>query len=381
MPAPLPSPVRSRRALRACAFALLAATAACGRSGGGGGEVVFALAGPMQQGYGQSTRRGADLAVREINASGGINRRSVRLLVKDDQASTDRAIAIARELVDDPAVVALAGHVNSGTTIAAAGTYDGALPALATTATSPEVSRLGDWVYRVASSDSSNAVALAEVARGISPAVAVLYSNDDYGRGLAASFRAALLEGGGTVPEADPYLDDTEDFTPYLRRMQQRGVQMVFVAGLDAAAARIITQARQVGLAARFIGGDGLEPLKAQGPGYEGTLVGLLYHRDASDRARRFAEAYRQAYDAEADPFAAAAYDAVQLLAAAARAGGADRAAIQRYLRGVGREGGTPAFEGATGTIRFDQNGDPVNKTFAVGIIRSGTIQLARGAR
>jgi branched-chain amino acid transport system substrate-binding protein len=374
-----------RRALLALAPALL--LAACGR--GGGGQVVFALAAPLEQDYGASTRRGAELAVREINAAGGIRGDSLRLELRDDGADKNKAIAIAAELLRDPRVVALAGPVNSGTTMASGPLYNGetdelaglTLPVLATTATSPDVSRLGDWVFRVASSDSANAVELARVARAAAPAVAVLYSNDDYGRGLAAAFRGALLKDGGQVPEIDPYLEDTRDFTPYLKRIQRRGVGMVFVAGLDGSAARIIAQARGIGLAARFIGGDGLEPLKSKGPAYEGTLVGLLYHRDASDPARAFAEAYRRAYNAEADPFAAAAYDAVKLLAAAAGANGPTREGIQRYLRRLGQEGGPEPFVGATGTIRFDDNGDPLQKAFAVGSIQNGTLQLTRANR
>src|SRR5215213_5189967 len=245
-----PRPVLPRALASAAALAL----AACG--GGGREPVTFALTGPVQQAYGVSTQRGAELAVKEINAAGGIRGRPLRLVVKDDEADKGKAITIAAELLRDPAVVAVAGPVNSGTTIAAGPLYNGeadeldglTLPVVATTATSPDVSRQGDWVYRVASSDSANAVALAGVARAVSAEVAVLYSNDDYGRGLAGAFRAALLKDGGSVPEADPYLEEMQDFTPYLRRMQQRGVGMVFVAGLDAAAARIITQARSLGM-------------------------------------------------------------------------------------------------------------------------------------
>lgn len=365
---------------------LPAAALACGRAGGG--DVVFALSGPFAQDYGVSTRRGADLAAREINAAGGIDGRRLVLLPKDDQADANRAITIAAELVNDPKVVALAGPVNSGTTLAAGPTYNGQsasvrgeLPQLSTTATSPMISRLGDWSYRVAGSDSANAVVLAGAARTMSPRVAILYVNDDYGRGLAGAFRSALEQAGGTVAEYDPFSDSTADFTPYLKRLQLRRVDMVFIAGLDAAGASIITQARQVGLPARFIGGDGLVPLSGKGPTYDGTFVGLLYHRDQSAKARAFAEAYRAAYRAEPDPFAAAAYDAVNLLAAAARANGATRGGIQRYLNTLGRPGGAPAFDGVTGQIRFDANGDPLQKSFAVGVIQNGTIQLRRGTR
>ncbi len=379
-------PARPRASLCGAPVALAAALALSACDRGSGGKVTFALSGPLQQDYGVSTLRGAELAVKEVNAERGINGRPLVLLPKDDGADKQKAIDIAAELVKDASVVALAGPVNSGTTIAAApiyngesGSVSGRLPALATTATSPDVSKLGDWTYRVAGSDSANAVVLAEAARGLAPQVAVMYTNDDYGRGLAASFRDALVKGGGRVSEYDPFSDDTPDFSPYLRRIQMRGVQMVFVAGLDSAAAMIIRQARGLGMQARFIGGDGLVPLVGKGPAFDGTLVGLLYHPAASERAQAFATAYHQAYGADPDPFAAAAYDAVKLLAAAARANGPTREGIQRYLHTLGQEGGAPAFQGATGDIRFDAHGDPLHKGFAVGVITNGTIQLNRG--
>lgn len=367
-------------------LALIPLAAAC--KGAGGGQVTFALEGPLAQDYGVATRQGADLAAKEINDDGGIGGKKLVLLPKDDAADQHTAISIADELVKNPAVVAVAGPVNSGTTIASAPIYNGeagdakaTLPTVATTATSPDVSRLGDWTYRIASSDSANAVALAAAARAVAATVAIVYSNDDYGRGLANAFRGALLKEGGTVAEYDPYSDSTADFTPYLKRIQARKVEMVFVAGLDVAGGQIITQARQLGLQARFIGGDGLVPLSTRGPVYDGTLVGLLYHRDESEKARSFADAYHRAYGKDPDPFAAAAYDAVYLLADAARANGATREGIQRYLHTLGQPGGAPAFTGATGEIRFDANGDPLQKGFAVGVIQNGTIQLQKATR
>jgi branched-chain amino acid transport system substrate-binding protein len=385
--AALRHPARVRVPPAAPLLALALAAAGC-RGGGGGGQVTFALAGPLKQDYGVATQRGAELAVKEINANGGIDGKELVLAPRDDGADQHTAISIAADLVRDPKVVALAGPVNSGTTIASAPIYNGQsdsvhgeLPEVATTATSPDVSRLGDWTYRIASSDSANAVALAETARGMAQNVAILYTNDDYGRGLAGSFRDALVKAGGTVAEYDPFNDSTADFSPYLRRMQSRGVQVVFIAGLDVAGGEIITQARRLGLQARFIGGDGLVPLSTKGPVYDGTLVGLLYHPAANDRAREFAAAYRQAYGSDPDPFAAAAYDAVNLLATAAKANGATRAGIQRYLHTLGQPGGAAPFQGATGEIRFDQNGDPLQKAFAVGVIDNGTIQLNKGTR
>ncbi|CAN5742313.1 ABC transporter substrate-binding protein [soil metagenome] len=352
---------------------LMLITAACG---GDSGPVVFGAAAPLEATYGASMRHGAELAQQEINAAGGIRGRPLEFRFRDDAADPQAAPAIAEAFLQDPAVVAVVGHVNSGTMTAAAYIYQQGLPAVATSATSPGISRLGDWIFRVASSDSANAVALARHARGFETPTAVLYENDDYGRGLAESFRSALAGAGSRLVQMDPYLESTEDLSPYLRRLQHHNTGLVFIAGLEDGAARIIRQAQQIGLDARFLGGDGVEGLVDMGPEFDGTRVGLLFHPDASPAARAFADRFRAAYGREPDSFAALGYDATHLLAKAANDAGPNRRAIRSYLAAVGRQGGRPAFEGATGTIRFDGNGDPEGKAFAVGVIRNGTIQL-----
>ena len=381
-----PRPVRI-----AVCLAVLAAAAACARAGGGGGgdPLVLGLAIPLTDTegkpdvYGVRSRMGADLAVEELNAANAFGGRQLVLRLVNDKGDTETAIAVADSLVNDPAVLAVVGHVYSGATIKAAQRYQGALPAVATSATSPEISRLGDWIFRVASSDSANAVALARAAQGMGRRVAILYSNDDYGQGLARNFASALQAGGGALAGMDPFLDGMEDFTPYLLRMKARGVDLVFVAGLQDAAALAITQAQQVGLAARFVGGDGIEGLAGMGPRYDGTGVGVLFHGQMSDSARAFVQRYRARYREDPDSQAALAYDAVRLLARALAAGHRDPASIRAWLAGVGREGGdgSPAFEGVAGSVAFDENGDPVNKRFTMGVIQGGTIALPEAAR
>lgn len=363
-----------RSVSRVTAAVLLWTAAACGAADE---PIVVGVAGPMETAYGASMRLGAELAREEINARGGVEGRSLELRVRDDRANPQTAIGIADEFVSDPDVLAVVGHVNSSTTLAAAAVYDGSLAAVATSATSPEISRLGPWIFRVATSDSANAVELARLAKRLDEPTAVLYENDDYGRGLATSFRTALEAEGGTLLHSDPYLESTEDFRPYLERLRRADAGLIFIAGLEEGAARIIQQAREIGLDARFLGGDGLEGLTTMGETYDGSLVGLLYHPDASESARRFAERYRESTGREPDSFAALGYDATMLVAEAIAAVGTSREAVQRYLAEVG--GDQPAYAGATGTIRFDDNGDPMGKGFAVGAISGGQILLNVG--
>lgn len=386
----LARPVRT--AVRLAAPVLLALSTACARLGGGSGggdPLVLGLAIPLTDTegkpdvYGVRSRMGAELAVEELNARRAFGGRRLELRIVNDKGDPQTAIAAADSLVNDRSVLAVVGHVYSGATIQAASRYTGRLPALATSATSPEISRLGDWIFRVASSDSANAVALAGEARRMGQRIAVLYSNDDYGQGLARNFEAAVRAEGGAIAEMDPFLDGSEDFRPYLLRMKARGVDLVFLAGLQDPAARAIQQAQEVGLAARFVGGDGIEGLASMGARYDGTAVGVLFHPQMSDSARAFVQRYRARYREDPDSQAALAYDAVRLLARALEAGHRDPAAIRGWLAGVGRDGrgGSPAFEGVAGRVQFDQNGDPVNKRFTMGVIQGGTIALPEAGR
>ena len=377
---------RPRRPARVLvASALVLATAACG---GGSGDVWLGVALPLTTAdgqpdtYGENSRMGALLAAEEINAAGGVRGDSLRLRLVDDRGDDSTAIQVADSLLADARVIAVVGHVYSGTTRQAAQIYSRGLPAVATSATASDISRLGPWIFRVTSSDSANALELARAARGLGDAAAVVYANDDYGQGLMRNFASAFTGAGGRVVQADPYLEGTtRDFRPYLERLRRKGVGLVFIAGLDVGAAPLIRQAREVGLGARFMGGDGLEALVGAGPDFDGTVVGVLYHRDASDEARRFAEAYRRRWSREPDSQAALAYDAVRLLARAAADGARSREAVRGYLERVGARGGSPAFAGAAGPVAFDANGDPQARSIAVGQIRGGSVVLSNAGR
>lgn len=328
--------------------------------------------------YGELSRMGAELALSEINDAGGIDGRPLRFRMVNDRGDDSTAITVADSLARDPDVLAVVGPIYSGTTMAAGQVFsDARVPAVATSATSPAISSLGPWIFRVASSDSANAVALARVARQTGLPTAVLYSNEDYGIGLMRYFSRAMADQGGQLLAADPYLEGMPDFRPYLLRLKARGARLVFVAGVDQGASTLIPQAREVGLDARFIGGDGIEALAGGGPQFNGTVVGTLFHPDASEAARKFAETFRARFRREPDSSAALAYDAVKLLARALKDGARGRDDIRRYLERVGRPGGSPEFAGVAGPVAFDANGDPQGKTCVIGAIQNGRIVLS----
>jgi branched-chain amino acid transport system substrate-binding protein len=386
MPSTLPRGTASARprARHRAPLPLLTAVlllAGCRAEGADGDLVTLGVAAPLQESYGVSTRRGAELALKQLNEEAAAGGPRFELRYVDDGANQQQAVAMADSLFADPRVVAVVGNVNSSTTIAAAPQYQRGLPAVATSATNPRISTLGEWIFRVAPSDSAIAAGLAEFAAARGGNIAIFYANEAYGRGLARYFQSALEGAGGRVVALYPYLEEMEDFGPYLESVRRRDVSTILVAGVETGASHLIAQARQMGIAARFVGGDGLEGLAGMGSTYNGTLVGVLFEPAASEGATRFAEQFRAVYGDVPDSFAATAYDATLLLARAVRAGSRTRASIREYLARVGQPGGSPPFEGVTGTIRFDANGDPADKPFSVVVIRDGQRQVYTGER
>ena len=355
----------------------LALVTACSK---GGDSYTVGAAGPWKESYGVMTRRGIELAVDEINRSGGIKGKPLKILARDDEANGSRAAAIAQEFVANSNVIAVVGHVNSGAMLAAARIYDGELAAVATTASSPDLSGVSKWTFRVISSDSLNGVILARFASrigGTSAAfkqAAVLYENDSYGRGLADAFRRAFR---GTIVSFDPIREDV-NAEPYISYFKMRQPGIVFVAGRENSALRILREARRQGLEAVFIGGDGWQGIVTDTAAANGSYVGTSFNaEDPAPEVRKFVRAFTGRYHTKPDAFAALAYDATYLIAQALTNRGNDRQGVRDYLASLTA---ATAFEGVTGPVYFNENGDPIGMGFHVAQVSGGSL-VSGGAR
>lgn len=340
------------------------------------GEVTLGAAGPWQEGYGRMNQRGISLAVEQINERGGIGGRPLRIVMRDDEGDGAKAAAIAHEFVTTPSIAAVIGHVNSGAMVAAAKVYDGHLPAVATTATSPDLTGISPWVFRVISSDSANGIDLARFAARLGRRrAAILYENNSYGRGLAAAFQRNFR---GEILSFDPVADDEKDFEPFVSYYKRAAPDIVFVAGTEASGMAFLREARRQRLMADYLGGDGWTGVIMAPEEAEGTYVGTPFAAsDPRPEAQRFTQAFRAKYQLEPDGNAALAYDATMLLAHAIARQGANRAAIRDFLASLTP---TTAYPGVTGAIRFRPDGDPVGKGFVMTRVRGGALSV-EGAR
>ena len=328
-------------------------------------------------------RRAAELAVKEINARGGVRGRPLELRIVDDSGRADVAIRVAQALADDPAVVAVVGHLTSGTSLAAGRVYGSSrrpLAMISPSASSPDLSGVDPYVFRVCPTDLSHGAQLARFARQTIGArrAGIIYIDDDYGRGLRQSFAAEFRRLGGTILEEDPALAATPSLEPYIARMRQGGIDVLMLATERGGAEMALRDQARLGLRWPTIGGDALTGLEAAGPLAEGVRLSSAYLPDRpGERNATFVAAYARAYEGQRpDHRGAAAYDILQLLGTRVfMAAGSDRRAVRDYLARIGTD--LPAYDGVTGAIAFDARGDVPAKAVVVGVVRGGRIVTA----
>lgn len=325
-------------------------------------------------------RHAAELAVREINAQGGIRGRRLELRIRDDSARPEIAIRIAQEFVDDPSIVAVVGHLTSTASLAAGRTYGEArhpVVMISPSASSPDLSGVNPYIFRGCPSDLSHGAQLARYARKALSArrVGIIYLDDDYGRGLRLSFASEFRRLGGQIVEEDPMLATTSSLEPYLARVRQGGGIDALMLATDRDGAELaLREMRALGQHWIALGGDALSGIEKDGALAEGVRMSVAYLVDQpGDRNAKFVTAYARAYPGERpDHRGATAYDIVQMLAAVIAEVGTDRSAIRDRLARVGTD--RPAFQGVTGKLAFDKNGDVPDKSVVIGTVRDGQL-------
>src|SRR3989441_11250037 len=282
---------------RAFLAAILSVTACTGASSRE--PIVLGLAGPFSQPRGVSMRHAAELAVKEINAHGGIRGQPLALRIMDDSGRPEVAIRIAQQLSDDPSVVAVIGHLNSSASLAAGRIYGEArrpLVMISPSASSPDLSGINPYMFRVCPSDLSHGAQLARYARQLLSAqhVGVIYLDDDYGRGLRLSFTAEFTRLGGDIVEADPMLSGTPSLEPYLFRLRQKGGIDALMLATDRVGAELaLREMGRMGVHWTTLGGDALSGIERNGPLAEGVRMSVAYLVDqGGERNAQFVAAY-----------------------------------------------------------------------------------------
>ncbi|MDD3528331.1 MAG: branched-chain amino acid ABC transporter substrate-binding protein [Gallionellaceae bacterium] len=329
-----------------------------------------------QSHIGKDNDNGARLAIEEINAAGltlGGKPVKLELVSEDDAADPKTATNVAQKLVDR-GVVAVIGHLNSGTTIPASKIYhDAGIPQISPSATATAYTAQGyATAYRVMANDAQQGKALGQyaVVKLDARRIAIIDDRTAYGQGLADEFEKAAVAAGATVVAREYTSDKATDFTAILTSIKGKAPDLVFFGGMDPQGGPMAQQMQRLGLAARLLGGDGLQNInfiKLAGADAEGVVAsspGLPL--EAMPGGAQF----RQKFEARYGPiqvYAPYAYDAVNILVAAMRR--ADSAEPARVLAELPRT----YHPGVTGPLKFDARGDTAGGAVTLYQVRNGT--------
>ena len=312
--------------------------------------------------YGQASHKGSLLAVEEINAAGGVLGKKLELITEDNQSRAGESGTIVRKFISRDKVVAIIGEVASSRTLEAAPVAQNArIPLITPSSTSPKVTQVGNYIFRVCFIDPFQGTVMANFARKTLKLkkVALLTSaSNAYSVGLAKFFKERFAADGGIVALEQKYSEGEKDFRAQLTAIRAAGVEGIFIPGYYTEVALICKQAQDLELRVPIFGGDGWESpelVDIGGRAVEGTYFATHYSPENQDPfVANFNERFRKRWGDVSDTLTGLAYDAVMMLVdAIKRAGTTDGPKLREALAA------TRNFKGVTGTITLDSFRNP----------------------
>jgi len=329
---------------------------------------------------GKDNENGAKMAVEALNAKGvviGGKKVKIELVLEDDAGDPKQGTAVAQKLADMK-VSGVIGHLNSGTSIPASKIYSAAgIPQISPSATNPAFTRAGyKTTFRVVADDVHLGGTLGRYAVNTlkGKAIAVIDDRTAYGKGVAEEFVKAVKKAGGKIVGEEFTTDKATDFMPILTTLKGKKPDVIFFGGMDAVAGPMMRQMKNLGITAKFMGGDGIcsselaklagdamadgQVICAEAGGVEGAQKAGL---------DKFNADFKKKFNADVQVYAPYVYDAVNVMVAAMVKAGSSEPA--KYLPVLAK---TEGYKGVTGTIAFDEKGDIKNGALTLYTYKGG---------
>ena len=363
-----------RLAVVALAFMALAFPSAV-LAGTAKGTIKIATQSPLsgdQAALGEGIKLGTQLAIEQLKGPVEKLGFKVELVPYDDQAKPDVGVANAKNIITDKDILVVVGHLNSGVAIPSSEVYkDVQLAMISPANTNPKITdRNLPNVSRVCGRDDVQGVVGAEFAKSLKVKTTyVIHDKTTYGQGVAEFFRDHAKKIGIEVIGFDG-TEEKSNFDPIITPMKAKNPDLIYFGGLYPQAGPLFKQAREKGMKTKFLGPDGMDSsdlTKIAGK----AVVGMHYTTVAGPvsvypKAKKYAADYKEKFKKDPEPFSAQAYDStgigLKALEAAIKAAGGKlptRAAVTAEVRKV-------KYSGLTGTIEFDEKGDPKKALYFV---------------
>jgi len=308
------------------------------------------------------------LALKEINAAGGVNGKKIDLRIIDNQSSNPGALAALNRAVEQEKVLALIGCLYSTQVFATSdATKNYGIPTFIG-ATNVNLTRQGNpWLFRVRPDDSIAAGAMVKYIKEDTKftKIGLLHDQDAFGAGGADLVEKAAQEAGLTVVKRMSTTTAVKDLTAELLAMKSAGAQILIFYGHEEATALLQRQMRQLGSPFKFLGSPSAaskDSLNLARETAEGIWAVVDFVPGQSEENRRYAEAFKKEYNEEYDSLSIWTYDGLKILANAIQKGGEDRDKIRQAILA------TQGYKGVQGTFSFTPNGDGLSEVSIVQI-------------
>ena len=314
---------------------------------------VLPLTGNIAE-YGKRCKAGAEYAVSEINASGGINGKQIEIIYEDDAGDPKNGVNAIQKLISVNHVKIVIGAVASSVSLAIEpiATKNNVI-LFSPASSSPKLTGISPYFFRDWPSDVYEATVLAEFVHNELKLsrVAILYVNNEYGIGLKDEFKRRFLQLGGQVAVIDSYEQNATDLRAQLTKIKDSNPEAIYLAGYHRDMAVATRQIRELGIPAQILADAdyGVEELlQIAGSSAEGAIYSIPeYDPKKSEPAKRFSQGFRSRYRTEPSIFEANAYDCVQIIAKAIATVGTDTTKISDFIAGIRN------YQGASGDISF----------------------------
>lgn len=331
--------------------------------------VVYEMTGGTAT-FGTAAANGAKLAAKEINAKGGVLGKQIQLVIADNKSEPSESSNAMTKVITQDKVVAVTGFTTSSNAIAASSVAEAnKIPFITAAATNPKVTvddktgKVKDNTFRVCFIDPFQGTVGANFVFNelkLKNAAIMIDNSSDYSKGLASYFKDNYTKNGGTIVGEEAYLQKDQDFKTVLVKIKSMNPQVIYVPGYYEEVAKIVKQARELGITVPFVGGDGWDSPKLVEIGSAQALNNTFFSNhyssdDNSPTVKAFVETYKKEYNQTPDAFAALGYDAMYVMVdAIKRANSAEPAKIREALAA------TKEFLAVTGKTAINENHDAV---------------------
>ena len=324
--------------------------------------------------FGQSTANGIKMAIKEINASGGVLGKQLNLIIADNKSEPSESTNAITKLITQDKVVTVLGAVASSNTLAASQVaHDSKVPFISTTSTNPKVTvdggKVREYAFRACFIDPFQGTVMANFAsKSLQAKTAAVYidNSSDYSKGLAQFFEESFVKNGGKIVAKEAFLQKDQDFKATLTKIKATNPEVIFIPGYYEEVGKIVKQARELGITQPLLGGDGWDsPKLVEIAGAAALEKGYFSNHyspeDKDPRVVKFVEAYKKEYGQVPDAMAALGYDATLMAVdAIKRANSTEPSKIKDAIAQ------TKNLQVVTGSISLDANHDPVKSAVVI---------------